>query len=617
MISYAGDKPNPELRSFVERRIDERPYDPSGYDYQRSDFTQPIETTKNSPIFKMHGYHLGKKPHDAVQAYINHYTTPGDLVLDPFCGSGSTALAALILGRRAIAVDASPAATFITRFYLSRCDPEDLERRFHRMCRSVSRETEHLYRTTCHRCGSPATIHYVIYSNLYHCPVCGRRVSLYEASLHTPPGCPHCSSDSSVRGAITSSLPIVGNEPVAVNFSCAGPCRPRRITRSCAGPDGDAEAFREIDLARIEELERAPIPYPVPERYMMDVTDPTKPWGDEWRPSRNFRTVSDLFTYRNLYALSALFHAAGGDEDLRAILTSGMWAVSKKAQHLSAGGGYIPGNWALPPMSKQRNVLESLSKVFTRTLKAKRTLARRLRSQDACISTQSARSLAEIPSDSVDYVFTDPPYGGSVQYAELNFIWEAWLGCNTDWRDQEIIVNRTRNRTEKDWAKGMREAMAECRRVLKPGRWLSLCYHHASSSMWEELQDIMTDVGFIPGTSHRAATIDTGSHTYNQRVTDKLVKRDLVLNFRKAGPGEFPVKRPRARPTNDGFTELASRTIRDYLSANPGASKDRIYDHLVSFLVRTGQMQEHDFAGLLTRIARKEGEERSRWFLKD
>jgi hypothetical protein len=135
--------------------------------------------------------------------------------------------------------------------------------------------------------------------------------------------------------------------------------------------------------------------------------------------------------------------------------------------------------------------------------------------------------------------------------------------------------------------------------------------------MWEELQNIMTDVGFVPGTSHRAATIDTGSHTYNQRVTDKLVKRDLVLNFRKAGHGDCPAKRPRARPTNDGFTELASRAIRDYLLANPGASKDRIYDHLVSFLVRTGQMQEHDFPGLLTRIARNEGDERSRWFLKD
>jgi DNA modification methylase len=617
MISYAGDKPNPELRSFVERGMRGRPFDPSGDDRQRSEFTRTIETTRNSHVFRMHGYHLGKKPHDAVEAYIEHYTEPGDLVLDPFCGSGSTALAALIRGRRAVAIDASPAATFITRFYLSPCDPDDLERRFRDLCESVSRETEHLYRTTCHRCGSPATIHYVIYSNLYRCPACARKVTLYEASLHTPPRCPHCSRDHSVRAEISSSMPIEGNEPVAVNFSCTGPCRPRRITRSCVGPDGEAEAFREIDLARIEELERVPIPYPVPDRHMMDVTDPAEPWGDEWRPSRNFRTLSDLFTYRNLHALAALFHAASGDDDLRAILTSGMLAVSRKAQHLSRGGGYIPGNWALPPMSKQRNVFESLAKVFTGTLKAKRILARMLRSRDACISTQDARSLAEIPSESVDYVFTDPPYGGAVQYGELNFIWETWLGCDTDWRDGEIIVNRTRNRTEKDWADGMSEAIAECYRVLKPGRRLSICYHHASSAMWEALQNVMADAGFLLGTSGRASVIDTGSNTYNQRVTDKLVKRDLVLNFRKPGSGEARPIRPKPRPVHDGFTEPATRIIGEYLSANPGSPGDRIYDHLVSVLVPRGQMKDHDFMKLLNRIARREGGKHSRWYLKD
>ena len=101
-------------------------------------------------------------------------------------------------------------------------------------------------------------------------------------------------------------------------------------------------------------------------------TDPSIPWGDEWRPSRDFRRVSDLFTYRNLRAVAAFMQAAGSDEDLRAIITSGMFAVSRKAQHLAEGGGYIPGNWALPPMSKQRNCLESLRKVFGRILTAKK-----------------------------------------------------------------------------------------------------------------------------------------------------------------------------------------------------------------------------------------------------
>ncbi len=116
---YSGDKPNPSLRSFVMAHMQSRPFDPDTDDYQPREFTSPIITTKTSPVYSMHSYHLGKKPYDAVEAYINHYTSRGDLVLDPFCGSGSTSLAALVQGRKAVAIDASPAATFITRFYLS------------------------------------------------------------------------------------------------------------------------------------------------------------------------------------------------------------------------------------------------------------------------------------------------------------------------------------------------------------------------------------------------------------------------------------------------------------------------------------------------------------------
>ena len=171
---YSGDKPNPGLAAFVRNHLSTT-RGLEGDDYSVGPFCQPIETTKNSPIFRMHGYHLGKKPYDAVKAYIGHYTLPGDLVLDPFCGSGSTAVAALALRRRAVAIDASPAATFITRFYVAQCDPEDLKKRFERMCRAVEEEMRHLYRTTCHRCNAEGTIHYVIYSNVYSCPRCGQR----------------------------------------------------------------------------------------------------------------------------------------------------------------------------------------------------------------------------------------------------------------------------------------------------------------------------------------------------------------------------------------------------------------------------------------------------------
>ena len=82
---YSGDKPNPNLRAFVERHVLENPYDPENDDYDVPAFDKPIETTKATAIYNMHTY-WSKKPHDAIRQYIRHYTKPGDLVLDPFCG---------------------------------------------------------------------------------------------------------------------------------------------------------------------------------------------------------------------------------------------------------------------------------------------------------------------------------------------------------------------------------------------------------------------------------------------------------------------------------------------------------------------------------------------------
>src|SRR5262249_42188577 len=81
-------------------------------------FSQPITTTKATAIYNMHTY-WSKKPHDAIRQYIRHYTQSGDIVLDPFCGSGGTALAALLENRKAVAIRArAPQTAHILRDWL-------------------------------------------------------------------------------------------------------------------------------------------------------------------------------------------------------------------------------------------------------------------------------------------------------------------------------------------------------------------------------------------------------------------------------------------------------------------------------------------------------------------
>lgn len=62
------------------------------------------------------GLHPNEKPVELMRKFIALHTKPGDTVLDPFCGAGSTGVAALELGRRFIGIELDP------KFYQVSCD---------------------------------------------------------------------------------------------------------------------------------------------------------------------------------------------------------------------------------------------------------------------------------------------------------------------------------------------------------------------------------------------------------------------------------------------------------------------------------------------------------------
>jgi hypothetical protein len=324
--------------------------------------------------------------------------------------------------------------------------------------------------------------------------------------------------------------------------------------------------------------------------------------------------VAELFSKRNLWAIAAYFSAAKDAEDgaqgdaFRFGLTSIILAMSRMQGFVEDPrfpNQLLRGTYYLPQISREYNVGVWLDGKLNNLIAGYAKIIGEQPSDKLIISTQSATNLDAIPSNSVDYIFTDPPYSDNVQYGELNFIWEAWLGFDTHWHRDEIIVNNVRGLSEATWAGLMKQSVAQCYRVLKPGRWLSLCYHDTSEGTWELVQDIMAEVGFVVDRTESALFIDTGQKSYNQRTADKSTKRDLVLNFRKPQPGEWRVA-PIFIPANldiATFHELARQVVKDFLTANPGATKDRIYDALISCMVRKGQMEPHDFDALLKSVA--------------
>src|SRR6266568_3878928 len=117
------------VEEFIARHA--KPYDPATDNYFREPFAQDTKVGRNSAIYNTHSFHT-KVPPEGIVPYILHYTAPGNLVLDPFAGSGMTGVAAMMCGRpphsllvsgaqvgvrKAILNDLSPAACHIAYNY--------------------------------------------------------------------------------------------------------------------------------------------------------------------------------------------------------------------------------------------------------------------------------------------------------------------------------------------------------------------------------------------------------------------------------------------------------------------------------------------------------------------
>jgi len=122
------------------------------------------------------------------------------------------------------------------------------------------------------------------------------------------------------------------------------------------------------------------------------------------------------------------------------------------------------------------------------------------------ISTQSALNLednlARIPKESVDYVFTDPPYGGSIQYGELSVLWLSWLkGEKNDTRfemkfDEEITINDAQKKDFDYYHKMLKASFEQIYNVLKSGRWLTVTFHNTDIKIYNSIIKAVVLAGF-------------------------------------------------------------------------------------------------------------------------
>ena len=138
-------------------------------------------------------------------------------------------------------------------------------------------------------------------------------------------------------------------------------------------------------------------------------------------------------------------------------------------------------------------------------------------------------SNTNIISNSIDYIFTDPPFGANIMYSELNFIWESWLKLFTNNKD-EAIENKFQNKTTLDYQALMSSCFKEYYRILKPGKWITVEFSNTSAAVWNGIQTSLQNAGFILA---NVSAIDKKQGSFKAVTTVTAVKQDLIISCYK------------------------------------------------------------------------------------
>lgn len=486
-------------------------------------FTEDISAGKNTYVYDTHTYHT-KVPPQGITPLIDYYTNPGEIVLDPFCGSGMTGVAALEHKRQAILSDLSPAATFIAE---NQCTPIEYAGFLAAVDNIIEKSKdvqEQLYRTQCRNCGKPTLLLYTVWSYGLICNKCNHEFILWdvardehesvrESKIKKEFNCPHCGSYIAKR-----VLKRTQRYPVQVGYKCCG----KGNKEQTAIPSQD-----DLEIIKRIASNKLPIDLWYPQNKF--------PLGINTRQpiAAGINTVDKAYTPRALWAMAYLWKQASNYPDasirdkLLFTLTSLYQRVTVFSEFRFWGGSGNIANYNVPHIMNEQNVFTTFRRkaaTISWYFRDAPYVPRRLH-----ISTRSACKLDHLPNESIDFIFTDPPFGSNINYSEMNFLWESWLEKYTD-ITEEAIVSKAQNKSVDDYRILLCRAFLEANRVLRPDGWMCVVFHNSSEKVWKALQRAITDSGFEV---RAAQTFDKQHGTFKMFVSDNTVGYDLVLHCRK------------------------------------------------------------------------------------
>ncbi len=413
--------------------------------------------------YKIHPY-FTKQSSNVVKAYILNYSEKGDTVLDPFSGSGVTAIESLTERRKAIAVDIAPLSDFITR----------------------------------QTCIAPVDL------------------KLFAEEFGQ----------------------LQGRMKTTVEF---------------------------VRKAKDKEIED----YKITDWY---------PKGVKLPSNADVPYVEDLFGKRELIVLARLLKEIKkiGDPKTRNLMLFTFSGILHRASRTYSidpahkGGGdsgiFKVFRYWVPESPSERDTWDLFAIRFRMVKRAKQAsndlIGKFFKEGDTFRSyVDSATRLSKfIKEYSVDYIYTDPPYGKHIAYLDLSIMWDAWLGFKVppQHRQLEVIEGGDIEHTKEDYLDLLGQSIAEMHQVLKKDGWMSLVFHHKEVNLWYAIRDAAKDAGF--------EYVNTVAQPLSKQTFHKVknplrvLGESLIVNFRKS-KNLYPAAHPQPLETLRVILNAAEREI--------------------------------------------------------
>ena len=516
-------------------------------------YARPMPSARTGALFNAFSYPTKIDP-EAIAVFVAAHTNPGETVLDPFGGSGTTGIAARLcehptarmraladhMGiaptwgpRNAIIYELSPLGALIGRVLTTPPNPAAFAKRGVELLEEADADLRWMYEAEdpTDRAG---TIRHTIWSEVLRTPCCGAEITFWDACVRHDPlrlvadfQCPLCASV--VRANVCDRVLTEARTRLRRPAWVWGTTGKSNWDRAASATDSDL-----IDKVAATDV---------------NPTAPDNPiaWGDLYRSGYHagINSIRDLYTPRNLRVFAHLWALARGeDEALGDALR--LWLLSYNASHSTlmtrvvvktgqkdfvitgaqSGVLYVSG------LPVEKNILTGLRRKV-RTFTDAFALTH---DGNATINVVNASSTSlDLANRTIDYVFTDPPFGDFIPYAEINQVNEAWLGILTD-RMDEAIISSAQGKGIVEYRGLMRTVFAEVARALKSTGSATVVFHASKPEVWGALGEAFEANGLVV---ENTSVWDKTQVSFKQVVHDGSTRHDALFLLRpRLGPEE-------------------------------------------------------------------------------